>query len=133
MRNYRIQIEGRPYLASVEQVDEDSLIQSDRVEVWMAGIVFPSSVQAIGSGVIAPPQSGGRVPFGGEIHALMPGRVTSILVSQNDPVEVGTPLLVLEAMKMQNEITSPIEGRVKSIRVREGETVKKDAVLLVVE
>lgn len=60
----------------------------------------------------------------------MPGRVTSILVKEADYVELGSPLLILEAMKMQNEISSPIAGRIRSIGVREGETVKKDALLM---
>jgi biotin carboxyl carrier protein len=109
------------------------VIQGDRVDVWMGGVVFPSSVQAIGSGAAAPPTLTGRGRVGGEIHALMPGRITSILVGEGEAVEAGTPLLILEAMKMQNEINSPIVGRVKSILVSEGETVKKDATLIVVE
>jgi len=55
---------------------------------------------------------------------------SSILVKEADHVEVGSPLLILEAMKMQNEISSSIAGQVKSIGVREGETVKKDALLM---
>lgn len=99
----------------------------------MGGVVFPSSVQEIGCGVTAPPTGTGGGSVGGEIRALMPGRITSILVREGEDVGVGAPLLVLEAMKMQNEITSPRSGRVRSIRVREGETVKKDAVLVVLE
>jgi biotin carboxyl carrier protein len=60
----------------------------------------------------------------------MPGRVTSVLVKENDHVDIGSPLMILEAMKMQNEISSPVIGQVKSIRVKEGETVKKDAFLM---
>jgi biotin carboxyl carrier protein len=63
----------------------------------------------------------------------MPGRITSILVREGELVSEGSPLLILEAMKMQNEITSPIPGRVKSVLVREGATVKKDATLIIVE
>ena len=46
---------------------------------------------------------------------------------------VVTPLLILEAMKMQNEITSPLSGLVKSILVKEGTSVKKDAMLMMIE
>jgi pyruvate carboxylase subunit B len=62
----------------------------------------------------------------------MPGRITSILVKEGEAVETGTPLLLLEAMKMQNELTSPMGGLVKTITVREGDAVKKDSLLLVV-
>ena len=107
------------------------LLQNDIMEAWLAGIPFSTSVQAVGLASY-PVQADRTVErrYGGEIRALMPGRVTSILVKEADHVEVGSPLLILEAMKMQNEISSPIVGRVKSIGVREGETVKKDALLM---
>lgn len=60
----------------------------------------------------------------------MPGRITSILVKPGEEVSVGTPLVILEAMKMQNEIVSHKAGHVTSIKVQEGDTVKKDDVLL---
>ena len=106
-------------------------LQNDIVEAWLAGIPFSTSVQAVGLPKY-PVQTDRTVDrrYGGEIRALMPGRVTSILVKQTDHVEVGSPLLILEAMKMQNEISSSIAGQVKSIGVREGETVKKDALLM---
>jgi biotin carboxyl carrier protein len=63
----------------------------------------------------------------------MPGRITSILIREGESVDLGTPLLILEAMKMQNELTSPTAGHVKSIHVQEGATVKKDSLLIVVE
>ena len=106
-------------------------LQNDIVETWLAGVPFATAVQAVGLANY-PVQTDRTVErrYGGEIRALMPGRVTSILVKETDYVEVGSPLLILEAMKMQNEISSPIVGRVKSIGIREGETVKKDALLM---
>lgn len=63
----------------------------------------------------------------------MPGRVTSILFKPGDSVEVGTPLLILEAMKMQNEITSPVQGKIAAVNVTEGATVKKESLLMVLK
>lgn len=57
----------------------------------------------------------------------------SVLVGEGEMVEPGAPLLILEAMKMLNEITSPFAGRVVRVHVREGETVRKNAILVVVE
>ncbi len=107
---------------------------NDKVDVWLAGMLFPASVHETGLAAypLPPPRVGGKL-VGGEIRALMPGRVTSVLVKQGDPVGVGTPLLILEAMKMQNEIASPVAGRVKSIMVQEGATVKKDSILIEIE
>jgi len=55
--------------------------------------------------------------------APMPGKVVRVLVNAGDPVEVGQGLLVVEAMKMQNEIRSPKSGRVEKLFVSEGQTV----------
>ncbi len=104
------------------------------VDVWLGGLPFPSSVDAVGvAGYTLPAEPVAETRVGGEIRALMPGRITSILVKQGDIVETGSPLLILEAMKMQNEIVSPIRGRVKGILVQEGVTVKKDSALIIVE
>ena len=104
-------------------------LQSDQVDVWLSGTPFQASVQPLGNYILPEPKA--RGPSGvSVINALMPGRVTSVFVKENDAVELGTPLLLLEAMKMQNEITSPKKGRVRSVRVQEGATVKKDAVLV---
>jgi len=106
---------------------------NDRVDVWVACLPFSATVQAIGVGGYAVPTEIGPKTSAGRIRALMPGRITSILVKEEDEVKEGTPLLILEAMKMQNEISSPTNGKVKSIFVREGETVKKDSLLVLVE
>ncbi len=113
---------------------ESKIPQLDKVDVWLVGTPFPASVQAVGiAGYTLAPEKPLEKRVGGEIRALMPGRITSILVKTGESVEVGTPLLILEAMKMQNEISSPIAGRVKLIGVQEGETAKKDMILVVVE
>lgn len=85
------------------------------------------------AGYTVPPEVRPKNEFAGRIRALMPGRITSILVKEEDQVNEGAPLLILEAMKMQNEIVSPTGGKVKSIFVREGEIVKKDSILALVE
>jgi pyruvate carboxylase subunit B len=63
----------------------------------------------------------------------MPGFVAELLVAEGDPVEEGTPLLVLEAMKMQNEITAPCSGIVKTIAVAAGDAVQAGDVLLTIQ
>lgn len=59
-----------------------------------------------------------------QIRAYMPGRVVSIAVSEGDAVVAGQALLVLEAMKMQNEIQAETDGTVKKIHVAPGEAVE---------
>ena len=63
----------------------------------------------------------------------MPGKIVKILVGEGDEVEQGQGLVVVEAMKMENEIKSPKAGVVKKVGVEEGETVESGALLVVVE
>lgn len=67
------------------------------------------------------------------VFAPMPGKVVRILVKPASTVTVGQGLLVVEAMKMQNEIKSPKDGRVEKINVREGQAVNGGEVLLTIE
>jgi biotin carboxyl carrier protein len=63
----------------------------------------------------------------------MPGKVIAVLVSEGDWVEKGQGLVIVEAMKMENEVRSPISGEVKEVRAKAGETLEAGAVLVVVE
>jgi biotin carboxyl carrier protein len=60
---------------------------------------------------------------GGPVKAVMPGVVVEVLVAEGDAVEEGQPLLVLEAMKMQNEIGAPGDGVVERLHVEAGQAV----------
>jgi biotin carboxyl carrier protein len=74
-----------------------------------------------------------KMPSGeGMIHPPMPGRVISIKVKEGDSVRMGSPILVLEAMKMQNEVISNLDGIVREIRVSEGDLVESSDVLVVI-
>jgi len=68
-----------------------------------------------------------------EIRSAMPGKVVRILAAAGQQVEKGDGVVVVEAMKMQNEIKSPKSGAVKSVNVEEGVTVNAGEVLMVIE
>lgn len=65
-----------------------------------------------------------------EIKAPMPGLVLEVVVAEGDVVKKGDPVLVLEAMKMENILKSPAEGTVKKINVKKGMAVEKNQVLI---
>ena len=67
------------------------------------------------------------------ISAPMPGKVVRVLVAAGDAVEAGQGLIVVEAMKMQNEMKSPQAGRVVEVRTQAGATVAAGDILIVVE
>jgi biotin carboxyl carrier protein len=68
-----------------------------------------------------------------QIAAPMPGKVVRLLVKQGDAVQAGQGLMVVEAMKMQNEIRSPKSGKVEKLLATEGQAVNAGEVLLWVE
>ena len=68
-----------------------------------------------------------------DVRAIMPGRIRAILVPEGETVQNGQGVVVVEAMKMENEIPAPKDGRVSRVRVRPGDTVEAGAALFTVE
>lgn len=68
-----------------------------------------------------------------KVTAAMPGKIVRIMVKEKDEVAAGQPILVMEAMKMQNEIKSPKAGKVQKILTSEGSTVNAGDALAVIE
>jgi biotin carboxyl carrier protein len=68
-----------------------------------------------------------------EIRAVMPGKVVAVLIEVGQAVEQGQGMLVIEAMKMENEIPAPRTGSVKEIRVKPGQAVEAGELLAVID
>lgn len=84
-------------------------------------------VEAIGALAVAKGRGASSVT------APIPGKVVAVTVEPGDEVEPGRPLVVLEAMKMENELTAEVAGRVAAVRVAPGDTVEAGAVLVELE
>jgi biotin carboxyl carrier protein len=82
-----------------------------------------------GAGPAAAPRRDGPV----QVRASMPGRIAALLAREGDAVREGQGVVVIEAMKMENELPAPRAGRVTSLRVRPGEAVEAGAPLFTVE
>jgi biotin carboxyl carrier protein len=68
-----------------------------------------------------------------KIHSYIPGTILKILVKEGKQMKIGEPILILEAMKMRNIVTIPVSGKLKTIYVKEGETIPKDFLIAEVE
>ncbi len=66
-------------------------------------------------------------------HSPMPGKIIEVLIEEGSEIKEGDTLLILEAMKMQNEITSHISGKIKKVFVKQGDNVNKEDVLVEIE
>ena len=71
-----------------------------------------------------------RRPDVRKVVAVIPGTIQNIMVKEGAEVTQGTPLMILEAMKMENKVLSPIDGVIKKINVSKGEMVPKAHILL---
>ena len=109
MKKYTITVNGTAY----------------EVEVEEAGVV--ASAQKAAAPKAAAPVAAGATT----VSAPMPGKVLSVNVKAGDAVKSGDVLLILEAMKMQNEIMAPADGTVSDVRVSAGQTVATGDVMVV--
>ena len=106
--------------------------QSGELAVHCQGVVVArvsSGPGRFGRGAGGPPQTAGRQ----QVVAPMPGKVVKVLVKEGDSVRVRQGLVVVEAMKMENELRSPKDGRVARVLVDEGTLVESGRPLVVVE
>ena len=94
----------------------------------MRTVAVPSTDAHPAVAKTAKPSSGA-----GAIKSPLPGVILDVLVREGDSVKVGQKLLILEAMKMENNIDSDKEGVVKSIAVRKGDSVLEGDVLITIE
>jgi pyruvate carboxylase subunit B len=108
-----------------------------QMEVEVDGEVFTVRIVSVGGSKVevtsVTPQKIPRGEFAGGIKSNMQGMVLQVLVSRGASVKKGDTLLVLEAMKMENPIHSPVDGKVTEIFVDTGDVVQNGDVLLVVQ
>lgn len=118
MKNYRITVNGTSYDVSVEE---------------LAGGVAPVAAPVAAAPVAAPAPAAARhqhrqlsqwaqVPL--RLLLLMPGKILDVKANVGDAVKKGQVILILEAMKMENEVVAPEDGTVASIDVASGATVE---------
>ena len=69
----------------------------------------------------------------GELKAPMPGKILEIMVEEGDEVELGDPVAILEAMKMENELKAPVAGVVTSVEASVNDSLEKNALILEIE
>ncbi len=67
------------------------------------------------------------------VMAPMPGKILDIMVEENSEIKEGEPIVVLEAMKMQNEIVSNVNGKIRKINIKQNDSVMKDEVMIEIE
>ncbi|MCA9119432.1 MAG: biotin/lipoyl-binding protein [Planctomycetaceae bacterium] len=129
MKRLRITVENKSYDVTVEDLTEADPYQLP-VTPAPTSPTSNAPAQPVASATRPKPQ----LPVdSGAVTSPMAGSIKSVLVKPGDSVKQGQPLVVLEAMKMENQITAPVAGTVKSVDVTIGEAVQEGHVLVVLE
>lgn len=117
--------DGKSYESFIYEGDEDHW------QVLLRGRLFQAKVEDEREKRLRV-AAGGGVSEGGEflLKAPMPGLVVAVPIEEGQEVEKGQVLMILESMKMQNELKAPRAGRVERIRVKAGESVEQKQTLL---
>jgi biotin carboxyl carrier protein len=100
-------------------------------EVIIKGIPYKVDIERIESTRYRPPPPAKSIP--GLVHANMPGQIISVLAQEGQEVVEGQLVILLEAMKMENEVISPKNGKIKRLAIKQGDLVMKGDVLFEVE
>lgn len=120
MRHYRVNVNGTSYEISVEEITAE--------EAKKSAAAAPSAPAPAPAPASAPASEGATT-----VSSPMPGTILSVSVSAGSTVKKGDILMILEAMKMENEIMAPCDGRVASVGVQQGASVKTGDMLCVIE
>lgn len=126
MRKFNITVNGKAYEVLVEEVGAASAPVA--AAPVAAAPVAAAPVAAPAAAPAAPKATG--VAGAVSVKAPMPGNIIKVNVKPGDAVKKGDVLVVLEAMKMENDICAPEDGTVASVETSKGATVETDAVLL---
>ena len=114
MKKYNVNVNGTAYEVTVEEV---------------VGGAAPAPVAAAPAAAPAPAPVAAPAGAGEQVKSPMPGNILSVNVNVGDTVAEGQVLMILEAMKMENEVVAPEDGTVASIDVAAGDSVEAGVVL----
>ncbi len=120
MKKFKVTVNGQQYDVSVEEIG--GAVAAPAFVPAAAPVAAAAPVQAAAAPAPAAPVASGPVSAG-TLRAPMPGTVISVKVSQGQAVKRGDVVLILEAMKMENEICATSDGTITGIRVQQGSSV----------
>lgn len=116
MKNYTITVNGNVYDVTVEEGTSTGAVASAPAAPKAVAPAAPKAAPA--------PKAAASAAGSVKINAPMPGKIVDVKVNPGDAVKKGQVVLVLEAMKMENDIVAPEDGTVASVNVAVGSTVE---------
>ncbi len=131
MRKFRINVNGKSYEVEVEEI-RDGAVVDIRPTPTPAPTPAPAPAAAPAAQAAPSKPKTANVEGGTPVAAPMPGTILSVKIKEGDQVTKGQVLLMLEAMKMENEIVAPKDGTVLSVNVGDNASVDSGDTLAVI-
>ena len=124
----KINVDGEDFEVSMEK-------EGDFWKVEVEGKIFSIKVDGSKGGSLSPRKKKGarKAKRSGVVSSSIPGKIISISVSQDEFVSEGDVIMILEAMKMQNEIQAPISGKITELNCEPGDSIEANSPLMVIE
>ncbi|MBR5804553.1 MAG: biotin/lipoyl-binding protein [Clostridia bacterium] len=119
MRNFIVNVNGTTYQISVEEIDGTAAQKAAPA---------PAAAPAAAPAPAAKPSAGGNA-----VSSPMPGNILAVNYKAGDRVKSGDTVMILEAMKMENEILAPADGTIKDVFVQKGASVETGTPLFAME
>lgn len=145
MKDYKFKINGNEYSVSVEEAENNMLnvnvngtdyqVEAEDIVVKKAPAARPRPKAIMQADAPVAAGSNANVDAGGAekpIKTPLPGVVLDVFVKEGEAVKAGQKILLLEAMKMENNIEADKDGVVKSIKVKKGDSVQEGDVLMLI-
>ena len=129
---YKVTLNGRTYEVEVEAGKAMLLDEYEAIAPAAAPAAAPVAAAPVAAAPAAPAAGGVTVSGGESVSAPMPGNILKVNVSVGQKVKAGDVLVVLEAMKMENEIMAPCDGTVSAVPVSKGSTVNTGDLLVAI-
>lgn len=123
MKRYQISVNGQSYDVTVEELEGGAAMPAPA----------PKPAPAVAAPTPAAEPAKPQAPAGGTtVPSPMPGVIVDVRAQEGQKVEAGDVLVVLEAMKMENDIVAPVAGTVSSVLVKKGDTVESNQTIVTI-
>lgn len=130
IKKFNVKVNGNSYEVEVEEIKDGSQAARPAVQRPAVQSTTPAPSAPAPS---SPKTASAPVAAGaGSVTSPMPGTILDIMVKEGDSVKAGQVCVILEAMKMENELPAPCDGTVKSVNVTKGASVNTSDVLVVI-
>ena len=129
---YKVTLNGKTYEVEVEAGKAMCVAEYEAYAPAAAPVAAPVAAAPVAAAPAAAPAAGVTVSGGESVNAPMPGNILKVNVNVGDAVKEGQCLVVLEAMKMENEIMAPKDGTVAQVVTSKGASVNTGDVLVVI-